>query len=587
MADLIITNARVWTVDKAHPTAEAIAITADRIVAVGTRAEIETWRGETTRTIDAKGRLVLPGFNDAHIHFLDGATQLTNVDLKDASSPEEFARRIGERAKSAPGEWVLGGNWDEQAWTPARLPTRQMIDAVTPDTPVFVSRYDGHMSLANSVALKLAGVTAHTPDPPGGTIVRDAKGNPTGVLKDAAMGHVYRIVPPLTQEQRIRAIRLALQHMARLGVTSVQAMSVSYEDLDAWAKLAAGGELTVRVYAAPLEAEWVERAPKGTAKDFSGPFLRTAAVKGFADGSLGSTTAYFFQPYTDAPDTSGLLSDEMQPLEGMRSRLTQADRAGKQLCIHAIGDRAISMVLDLFADVERANGARDRRFRIEHAQHLAPTDFDRFAALNVIASVQPYQVIDDGRWAEKRIGPERAKTTYPFRSFLDHHVRLAIGTDWPVAPLNPMLGLYAAATRATLDGRHPGGWVPEQKISVAEAIEGYTMGASYAEFADKDKGSITPGKLADVVMLGQDVLRLDPAAIKDVTVEMTMVGGKIVYPATPAPPNGASGYDTSGPTSRSTASSSSPLRMTSARRLMSYCTGRSSSSLGTCLRITS
>jgi predicted amidohydrolase YtcJ len=531
MADVIITNARVWTVDKAHPSAEAIAIAGDRIVAVGTRSEIESRRGASTRTIDAGGRLVLPGFNDSHIHFMTGALQLTNVDLKDAPSPEEFARRIGERANAAPADWVVGGNWDEQAWTPARLPTKELIDGVTPNTPVFVSRYDEHMALANSVALKLAGVTAKTPDPPGGTIVRDAKGNPTGVLKDAAMGQVDKVIPPLTPEQEMRATRLALQHMAQLGITSVQAMSVAYPhgELDTWSRLAVAGELTVRIYAVPLETAWLERARKGTATRFDHPFLTVVAVKGFADGSLGSTTAYFFQPYTDAPGATGLLADEMQPLDGMRARLTEIDRAGKQLCIHAIGDRAISMVLDLFSDVARANGPRDRRFRIEHAQHVAPADFDRFASLEVIASVQPYHAIDDGRWAEKRIGPERAKTTYPFRSFLDHRVRLAIGTDWPVAPLNPMLGLYAAATRATLDGQRPGGWVPEQKITVAEAIEGYTLGAAYAQFAEKEKGSITPGKLADLVMLSDDVLRIDPAAIKDVKVQMTMVGGKVVY----------------------------------------------------------
>jgi hypothetical protein len=531
MADLIITNARVWTVDHAHPSAEAIAIKGDRIVAVGTAAEISGWRTSSTRTIDAGGRLVLPGFDDAHIHLLTGAMQLTNVDLKDASSPQEFARRIAERAKSAPDQWVLGGNWDEQAWTPARLPTKEMIDPVTPDTPVFVNRYDEHMALANSVALKLAGVTAKTPDPPGGAIVRDARGNPTGVLKDAAMAYVDKITPPPTPEQRAGAVRLAMRHMAQLGVTSVQDMGPSHDELEVYAALAVKGELTTRIRAVPLETAWMERMRTGTAEEFNSPFLRTAAVKGFADGSLGSTTAYFFEPYTDAPGTCGLLSNEMQPLEGMRGRLTQADRAGRQLCIHAIGDRAISMVLDLFVDVERANGPRDRRFRIEHAQHVARKEFYRFASLNVVASVQPYHAIDDGRWAETRIGPERAKTTYPFRSFLDHHVRLAVGTDWPVAPLNPVLGLYAAATRATLDGSNPGGWVPEQKISVAEAIEAYTMGAAYAEFAEKEKGSITPGKLADLVMLGEDVLRIDPAAIKHVKVEMTVVGGRIVYRA--------------------------------------------------------
>jgi len=529
MADLIISNARVWTVDHAHPSAEALAIKGDRILAVGTATEIEAWRSSSTRTIDARGRLVLPGFDDAHIHLLTGALQLTNVDLKDASSPQELARRIGERAESAPGQWVVGGNWDEQAWTPARLPTKELIDPLTPDTPVFVSRCDAHMALANTVALKLAGVTAKTPDPPGGAIVRDARGNPSGLLKDAAMAYVEKIIPPPTPEQRAGAVKLAMRHMAELGVTSVQDMGPSPDDLEAYAALAAKGDLTTRIYAAPLETAWVERMRSGTAKEFSEPFLRTRALKGFADGSLGSTTAYFFEPYADAPRTCGLLSDEMQPLEGMRSRLAQADRAGKQLCIHAIGDRAISMVLDLAADVERANGVRDRRFRIEHAQHMARRDFARFASLNVIASVQPYHAIDDGRWAEKRIGPERAKTTYPFRSLLDHRVRLAIGTDWPVAPLNPMLGIYAAATRATLDGKRPGGWVPEQKISVVEAIEAYTMGAAYAEFAEKEKGSITPGKLADLVMLSEDVLRIDPAAVRNVKVEMTIVGGQVVY----------------------------------------------------------
>ncbi len=533
MADVIVTNARVWTVDRSCPTAEAIAVSRDRIVAVGSRGEVESLRGPATRVIDAGGRLVLPGFNDAHLHFLLGAMQLTNVDLKEAPNPEEFARRIGERARTAPGAWVLGGNWDEQAWTPPRLPTRDIIDPLTPATPVFVIRYDEHAALANSVALQLAGITDATPDPPGGVIVRDANGRATGVLKDAAMALVGKLVPAPAPDERLRATRLALQHMARLGVTSVQAMSVAYPsgELDTWAELADAGELTVRVYAVPLETAWIEHARRGAGRDFRHPFLRTAAVKGFADGSLGSATACFFQPYTDAPDTTGLLSDEMQPLDGMRTRLIQADRAGRQLCIHAIGDRAVSLVLDLFSDVARANGPRDRRFRMEHAQHVAPADLDRFASLGVIASVQPYHVIDDGRWAEQRIGPERAKTTYPFRSFLDRRLRLAIGTDWPVAPLNPMLGLYAATTRATLDGRRPGGWVPEQKISIEEAIEGYTLGAAYAEFAEQEKGSITPGKLADLVVLSGDVLRIEPPAVRDVQVLLTMVGGAVVYDA--------------------------------------------------------
>ena len=529
-ADLVVANAKVWTVDPARPRAEAVAIVGERIAAVGTAAEIDAWRGPATKVIDARGRFVMPGFNDAHIHLIEGGMQLDNVDLKDAASFEEFARRIGERAAATPkGEWILGGNWDEQAWTPTVLPAKALIDPVTPDTPVFVGRYDLHMGLANSVALTLAGITAKTPDPPGGAIVRDARGNPTGILKDAAMSYVQRVIPDATPERRQRALKRALEHMAALGVTSVQDMGPAQADMALYASLADKGELTARIRVAPALATWVDLAGRGAVKPFSGAFLRSGAVKAFADGSLGSTTALFFEPYTDAPAARGLLADEMQPLDGMRSRLVQADKAAQQICMHAIGDRAISMTLDLFRDVEAANGPRDRRFRIEHSQHVAPGDFSRYAALNVIASVQPYHAIDDGRWAEKRIGPDRIKTTYAFRGFLDHKVRLAIGTDWPVAPLDPVLGLYAAVTRATLDGKNPGGWVPAQKITLAEAIEAYTMGAAYAEFQEQDKGSITAGKLADLSILGTDPFAVEPPALRDLKVDMTIVGGRVVY----------------------------------------------------------
>src|SRR5439155_951674 len=376
--------------------------------------------------------------------------------LKEADTPEEFARRIGERAKTTPGgEWILGGDWDDQRWTPALLPTKELIDPVTPATPVFVNRYDGHMSLANSAALKIAGVTAQTADPPGGTIVRDAQSTPTGVLKDAAMNCVDRVIPPMTSDRRLHAVKRALEHAASVGVTSVQDMNPAYDDIAVYAELANRGELTARIYAAPLETQWQDQARVGVHRSFGSAWLRIGAVKGYADGSLGSTTAYFFQPYTDAPNTRGLLSDEMQPLDAMRDRLIGADRAGLQLCMHAIGDAGISQMLDLFGEVVGVNGERDRRLRIEHAQHIAPKDFERFAALKAIASVQPYHAIDDGRWAERRIGPERIKTTYAFRTLLDKGVRLALGTDWYVAPLNPMLTLYAATTRATLGGKHP------------------------------------------------------------------------------------------------------------------------------------
>jgi predicted amidohydrolase YtcJ len=528
--DLLVVNARVWTVDPARPAAEAVAVAGDRIEAVGTTAEISALRGPATRVVDAGGRFLMPGFNDSHIHLMTGGAQLDSVDLKDAATPEQFARRIGDRARTlAKGEWVLGGNWDEQQWAKPELPTKELIDATTPDTPVFVNRYDEHMSLANSAALRLAGVTAKTADPPGGVIVRDGKGNPTGILKDAAQSFVFRVIPAPTTDQRARTVRRALGHMASLGVTSVQDMGPDPEDVDVYAALAAAGELTARIRAVPAEVGLAARLAKGPVSAPSLPFLRVSGAKGFADGSLGSTTAYFFEPYTDAPNARGLLADEMQPIEGMRSRLIAIDRAGQQLCIHAIGDRAISIVLDLFADVEAANGPRDRRPRIEHSQHVAPKDFERYARLGVIAAVQPYHAIDDGKWAEKRIGAERAKTTYAFRSFLDHKVRLAFGSDWPVAPISPLEGMYAAVTRATLDGKRPGGWVPEQKVTPAEAIEAYTMGAAYAEFMEKEKGSITPGKLADLVLLSGDPLRVAPEAIRDLRVQLTVAGGKVVY----------------------------------------------------------
>jgi predicted amidohydrolase YtcJ len=529
-ADLILTASRVWTVDQAKPEAEAIAILGDRIVAVGTDEEIGAWRGEQTTVIDGRGRRVLPGFNDAHVHFVSGGQQLENVDLRDAASQQELARRIGRHAETlGEKQWVVGGRWDDQLWSPRVLPAKELIDPLTPNTPVFVSRLDGHMGLANSLALRLAGITAETPEPAGGVIERDARGEPTGILKDAAMGLVARVIPPMSPAQRKYFARQAMKHAARLGVTSVQHMSCSYADFSTYAELAERGELTTRIYAAPSELGWRDQAKVGIRRAFGSPLLRLGAVKGFADGSLGASTAYFFEPYTDDPDNRGLLSDEMQPRSGMLERMTGADAAGLQLCIHAIGDRAISEVLDLFGQVRQANGPRDRRFRIEHAQHVAPKDFARFRELGVIASMQPYHAIDDGRWAESRIGPVRAKSTYAFRTFIDAEVPLAFGTDWPVAPLNPLLTVYAAVTRATLDGRHNEGWVPEQKISVAETVRAYTLGSAYAEFQEAVKGSIEVGKLADLVILEADIFEIPPMEIRDVKVDMTIVGGKVVW----------------------------------------------------------
>jgi predicted amidohydrolase YtcJ len=529
-AELIITNAKIWTVDKTRPQAEALAVLGDRIVAVGSSTDVDAWHGPHTKVVDAKGKLLLPGFNDAHTHFVDGGAELQEVQLKDAATPGEFARRIGERAKTTPkGEWITGGNWDEQRWSPAQLPTKELVDPVTPQTPVWVTRYDGHESLANSVTLRLANITAKTADPPGGQIIRDAQGNPTGVLRDAAQDLVVKVMPPLSHARRLRAIHQALEHAASLGVTSVQDMNPLYDDVKVFAELEDKGELTTRIYVAPMETDWKDQAKIGVRRAFGTSLLRMGAVKGYADGSLGSGTAYFFDAYTDDPQSHGLLSDEMHPPSAMLQRLKGADAAGLQICVHAIGDRGISMILDMYEQIEKANGKRDRRWRIEHAQHMAAADFARFARLGVIASVQPYHAIDDGRWAEKRIGPDRIKRTYAFRTFLSNGVRLAFGTDWPVAPLSPMWSIYAAVTRATLDGKNPEGWVPDQKLTVAEAVEAYTMGSAYAEFQEKEKGSITPGKLADFVVVGDDIFKIPPAAIKNVKVEATYLGGKLVY----------------------------------------------------------
>jgi len=532
-ADLIISNAKVWTGDDAQPKAEAVAVLGDRIVAVGSNSVVLLWRGPQTKLIDAHGKLLVPGFNDAHVHFTDGGRQLDNVQLNDASSADEFVRRIAEQAKRMPkGAWILGGDWDETKWNPPNLPTKEMIDPVTPDNPVLLSRYDGHSALANSQAFRLAGITAQTPDPPGGTIVRDAQGNPTGDLKDAALGLTDKVVPPPSHDQLVHAVKRALEYAASLGVTSVQTMNPEYADIAAFSELLQNGELTTRIYAAPLITGVDDQVKIGIRHAFGGPYLRIGAVKAFADGSLGSRTAYFFEPFSDEPNNHGLLSDEMQPLSLMRDRMMKADAAGIQICTHAIGDQAISIVLDLYTDVVKAHRGAERRFRIEHAQHMAEKDFARFAQLDVIASVQPYQAIDDGRWAEARIGHDRASRTYAFRTFLNHGVHLAFGTDWDVAPLNPMLGIYAAVTRATLDGKNPNGWFPEQKLTVDESVRAYTMGSAYAEFQESEKGSITPGKLADMVLLNEDIFSIDPIKIRDVKVLKTIVGGKVIWDPT-------------------------------------------------------
>ena len=529
-ADLVIINAKVHTMDRSQPIAEAVAVLGNRIVAVGSTKAIRDLAGTNTRVIDAKGQLVLPGFNDAHVHFMSGGFQLSSVDLRDANTPQEFAERIRDFAAKLPrGRWITGGDWDHERWPDAKLPAKELIDRYTPDTPVFVNRLDGHMALANSLALKLAGVTRETKDPDGGVIVRDSKtGEPTGILKDAAQSFVWKVIPAASFEEKLAAARAATNHAASLGVTSVQDMSAGV-DVGVYQTLLDRGELKTRVYAVWPLPSWDRLARTGVRAHFGSAMLRTGGLKGFADGSLGSTTALFFEPYLDAPSTCGIPSDEMFPEGAMLERVRGADRAGLQVIIHAIGDRANDNILSIYERVEKENGDRDRRFRIEHAQHLRPQDIPRFARDKVIASMQPYHAIDDGRWAEKRIGHERAKTTYAFRSLLDSGATLAFGTDWTVAPLDPMLSLYAAVTRRTLDGKNPNGWIPEQKISLEEAIRAYTIGSACAEFQENEKGTIAPGRLGDIVILSRDIFQIDPNEIEKVKVVITIMDGRVVY----------------------------------------------------------
>ncbi|MGZ5480910.1 MAG: amidohydrolase [Pyrinomonadaceae bacterium] len=532
VADIIIVNAKVQTMDRNQPTAEAVAIHSNRIVAVGSTTDIKKLAGSTTKVIDAKGQLVLPGFNDAHVHFLSGGFQLASVDLRDANTPQEFADRIRNFAAKLPeGRWITGGDWDHERWPDANLPTKELIDRDTPNTPVFVNRLDGHMSLANSVALKLAGVTSATKDPDGGVIVRDPKtGEPTGVLKDAAQSFVWKVIPPSTLEEKLVAARAATNHAASLGVTSVQDMSAGV-DVGVYQTLLARGELKTRIYAVWPLPSWDRLARTGIRAHFGSPMLRTGGLKGFSDGSLGSTTALFYESYRDAPNTSGIPSGEMFPEGAMLERVRGADRAGLQVMIHAIGDRANDMILSVFEQVGKENGARDRRFRIEHAQHLRPQDIPRFARDKVIASMQPYHAIDDGRWAVNVIGAERIKTTYAFRSLLDSGAKLAFGSDWYVAPPTPLEGIYAAVTRRTLDDKHPDGWVPEQKITVDEALRAYTAGGAYGAFMERESGTIAPGMLADVTVIDRDLRAIPPAEIRNAKIVQTVVGGKIVFRA--------------------------------------------------------
>ncbi len=522
---LAIVNARVWTGDQRRPWADAVLVRGERIEAVGSSAEVKKRAGPSVRTVDARGMMLTPGFIDAHVHFLDGGFALSSVKLRDAKTKEEFIRRIAAFAKTVPaGTWILNGDWDHTNWGGA-LPERSWIDSVTPNNPVWINRLDGHMNLANTLALRAAGIGRDTKDVAGGTIVRDAAGEPTGILKDNAQDLMWRHVPEPSMELSLRALDSAMTYMAERGVTSVHHMG-SWSDLAVFERAHALGALRTRISAAVPLATWARLRDTAAARGRGDMWLRIGGLKGFVDGSLGSHTAAMLEPFSDAPNDRGLFVTTPESLYAWTSA---ADKAGLQPIVHAIGDRAIRTQLDIFARVTRENGPRDRRFRIEHAQHIAPSDFPRFAQLGVIASMQPYHAIDDGRWADKVIGAERAKGTYAFRSLLDAGTTLAFGSDWFVAPASPLWGIYAAVTRRTLDDAHPNGWVPEQKIRVEEALRAYTSGAARAGFQERELGTIAPGMLADLVLVDRDLTRIPPETIRDAKVMLTMVGGRVVF----------------------------------------------------------
>lgn len=526
-ADIVVTNANIRTMDAKRTVARSLAIHTGKIVAIGSDAEVRSMIGPKTRVVDAGGKTVLPGFNDAHVHFMETGVQLSAVDLRSAKSPEEFVQRIKDFAAKLPkGRWILGGQWDHENWKPNNLPTAAMIDAATPDNPVFVNRLDGHMALANSVAMKLAGVNKDIKDVDGGMVVRDSTGNPTGIFKDAAMDYLEKAIPEPSFDQKLEAATAATEYAASLGVTSVQDMSAG-TDIGVYQELMRQGRLKTRLYGCSPLADYKRWENTGLHYAFGTSMLRVGCLKGYADGSLGSTTAWFFAPYLDAPTTSGLPRAEVTTT--MKQNIIDADKAGLQVMIHAIGDRANATVLDYYENAEKADGPRDRRYRIEHSQHLRLEDIPRFGKLKVVASMQPLHAIDDGRWAGKRLDAARLKGTYAFRTLLDTGAVLAFGSDSPVASLNPLLGIYAAVTRRTLDDKNPGGWLPEQKISVDEAVRAFTWGSAYGEFQDDVKGTLEVGKVADLVMISSDIFAIDPVKIGEVKVLTTICDGRIVF----------------------------------------------------------
>lgn len=532
-AELVLTGGMIYTVDAARPRVEAVAVRGERIVAVGTAKEIQAWVGPNTRVVDLKGRFAMPGFNDAHVHLANGGQSKLAVSLTGSTSIGEMQQRIRDRLNEyKPGEWITGRGWDHTRWPVKTFPAKKDLDAVSTKHPMIFNRVDGHVAIANSLALKLAGIAKNSPNPATGEIERDASGEPTGMLKEGgAMSLVFRKVPPLSAEQRRRGIQLALAEAASFGVTSIQDNS-GWDDFLIYGELKKEGKLPIRIsewlpFTAPLDRLEEMRKTGGT----TDPWLRTAGLKGVVDGALGGRTAAMIAPYSDQASTSGILNI---PDEKLKQLAVERDAAGFQIDLHAIGDRANRAALDAFETAMKARQARDSakgwdpRHRIEHAQIVAPDDIPRFAKLGVIASMQPSHHTTDSRWAEERVGPERVKGAYAWKWMQRVGARLAFGTDYPVEPITPFRGLFACVTRE-VDGQPGSSWQPQEKISLDDCIKAYTADSAYADHQEKDKGRIAVGQLADIIVLSKDLTQIPPAQILRTDVLMTFTGGRLVY----------------------------------------------------------
>jgi predicted amidohydrolase YtcJ len=526
-ADRIYINAVVWTGEDGGQQYSAIGLKDSIVLFVGD--DYNVYAGPETEIIDVGGQFIVPGFIDNHTHFLSGGFQLASVDLRSATTKQAFIDSIKTFAQRLPeGRWILGGDWDHEVWG-GELPDRSWIDSFTRDIPVFVNRYDGHMALANTAALKIAGITENTKAPAGGEIQRRKGSNiPTGLLRDEAMDLVSAKIPPFTDAMMDENLDRAIQEAWRNGVTQIHDMGSygGWIDLDTYRRAKANNKLGIRVYSFVALRTWakldslIKKEGKGDDRLFWG------GLKGFVDGSLGSTTAWFYEPYLDAPNTSGLLVSDTAWL---RRQILSADSAGLQLAIHAIGDRANDWLLDVYASALASSRHKDKRFRIEHAQHLSAAALPRFHELGVIPSMQPYHAIDDGRWAAKRLDDDRLRRTYAFKSLLNHRAGLTFGSDWTVAPLSPILGIYAAVTRSTLDNKNPDGWYPEEKLTVEEALRAYTVNNAFAGFMENKTGKLLPGYYADIAILSHNLFEIPSEEIKNVRVMRTVVNGKEVY----------------------------------------------------------